>query len=211
MGNIAFFRDEARKPVAVLIDFDLAIRSPLDKLSSEEHVGTVPFLSVEYIMCPNCEYGLHHDLESFYYCVIWHGLGYETLDKFPCEKGRQDDILKIWRIGDRQQMAFMKIAHLCSKIMQGVFDSFLDKSFTEKCKLLWEKLEETNCAWKKLARLEIEGTELVQCRLADTCEDRPTKVTAPMLIASLGTKSESDECEESCCLQLCRRPARSCQ
>ena len=202
MSNLAYYRDDAGRPIAVLIDFDLAIKSPLDKPSSEEHVGTVPFMSREYLLYPDCDYGLHHDLESFYYCVIWHGLGYETLDKYPCEKGGQDDILKDWRVGSYRQMALIKSAHLASDIMHEISDSFLDESFAEKCKILCGKFEEILRARNRLSRRKVEGTGLVLCRLSDCLEGRPTKVTAPMLIDVLGMNSKSGECEELCCLQF---------
>ena len=137
MGNLAFFRDETGKPVAVLIDFDLATIPQFADNTREERAGTSPFMAREYLLSPKNDYGLHHDLESFYYCAVWHGLGYKMGESYSCKQGVKGDPLASWRTDDYLCMAREKYAFLTFE--RETLDGISDEDFLHKCKLLWEK------------------------------------------------------------------------
>jgi hypothetical protein len=112
-----FYRDECGKVAAVLIDYDLATMPPFDKDPTSKHLtGTAPFMAYE-LLCldPNVTYqhGLHHDLESCFYCMIWHGVGYKTNKKFT--KLKKVDILRDWRVGAWKTIAGRKFSFVVER------------------------------------------------------------------------------------------------
>ena len=153
---------------------------------------------------------LVHDLESFFYCLIWHGLGYETLDKYPCENGHDEDILNGWWTGDYIDIAYRKSAFMTSTLLHKMFNRFLDKAFADKCKVLWRNFRDTELAYDALIVCEGKGIALVTRPLPESSKERRTKVTAPMIIRALGVSQGSTDCEDGCCMQLCRRPEGNC-
>ena len=201
MKNLAFYRDENGKPVAVLIDFDLATMPPLQAASREgERVGTVPFMARDYLLSPDCNYGFHHDLESFLYCAVWHGFGYEVNETFPCDEGSANDILIDWRIGDFRQLANYKICFMTHYFGLELLNKISDKEYARKCKLLWQKFKMAHAAL-----LEETGTDEEKAVLMPpSCSDqgRETKVTYPMLTQALDPERVIDLCKEDCCWQL---------
>ena len=192
MRNLAFFREEDGKLVAVLIDYDLASMPPLDKSYREERVGTLPFMARELLQSADIDYGLQHDYESFLYCAVWHGLGYETNDKCACEEGSDKDILKYWRLGRYDEIASRKFAFIA--IRHETFDLIKDKSFSERCERIWNQF---NDAWIEQS---IESHRRREINLEWKClsgEAPGTKVTYPMLMEAL--VKEWEPCAELCC------------
>ena len=135
MKNLAYYKDEDRRPIAVLIDFDLAIMPPFEERDNKERIGTVAFMACDLLDRPDVKYGLHHDYESFFYCTIWHGLGYEINEKYPCEKGSSVDILYDWRVGHYGMISCYKYA-LTPK--HRAFALMIDQNFSKKCMDLWK-------------------------------------------------------------------------
>ena len=146
MRNLAFFRAIDGKPVAVLIDYDLATVPPIVEPTGER-IGTAPFMARELLLIPDIKYGLHHDYESFFFCAIWHGLGYETLDKYPCEEGHDDDILKGWRTGEFERMADWKCTFMLYR--RKAFDLILDRTFSDTCLRIWRQFRKASVALTK--------------------------------------------------------------
>lgn len=187
MRNLSFYRSEDGKPVAVLIDYDLATMPPLEKPTGER-IGTVPFMARELLLIPDINYGLHHDYESFFFCAIWHGLGYETLDKYPCEEGRDGDILKGWWTGEYDDMANSKGAFMFNR--HRIYDLIIDKTFSDKCLRIWRPFKKVSVA---LASEWIRDDSLVAGGAPGT------KVTYAMLMHALGKACSDDPCGKDCC------------
>jgi hypothetical protein len=111
-----FYRDECGKVVAVLIDYDLATMPPFDKDPTSKHrTGTAPFMAYELLNLDfnaTYQHGLHHDLESCFYCIIWHGVGYKTNKKFTKLRTMphlpRADVLRDWRVGAWKKIASSK-------------------------------------------------------------------------------------------------------
>ena len=92
---------------------------PFDKDPTSKHrTGTAPFMAYELLYLDSnatYQHGLHHDLESCFYCIIWHGVGYKTNKKFTKLKMiqtmqlvRKADILRDWRVGAWKNIASSK-------------------------------------------------------------------------------------------------------
>lgn len=193
MKNLAFHRDISGNPIAVLIDFDLATILPLEDRKPVGRIGTVPFMAYSTLIDPARKYAFHHELESFFYCAVWHGFGYETSDAYPCADGSTDDVLMRWRIGDYESMGRLKMSFLGTTDGLEVISHMSDKSFARKCSLLWRKFRNT---------MTTDETDF------DEDEEEPTpekyaqapasKVSCPMLLEVLGYHCSRD-CREDCC------------
>ena len=193
MKNLAYYREDGGRAVGVLIDFDLATMPPLEQTDSSERIGTVAFMAHEHLLYPENKYGLHHDLESFFYCAIWHGLGYDTCEKYPCEEGSSTDVLYYWRVGKYERMARHKVALSPD---DGVFSLMRDKDFSRKCLRLLEVFDRVIAVKRRECyRRVCEG------RLKDVVvhsgEVPGSKLTYPMLMEALGMVRNA--CGDECC------------
>ena len=207
MANLAYYENDCGDPIAVLLDFDLAVM-PSVELPKPHPFGTVVFMARDYLMTPSCEYRVEHDVESLYYCAIWHGLGYESSSRYPRRVGSNADILERWRVGEYKYLALMKSAHIGSKIMDYIFDYIPDASYVEKCKQLREVYRDcselllyTPASMSRYGEVE----SILELDLA-TPEDPLVNPTVPLILQALGV--DSQKCEEECCWQLCRRPIK---
>jgi hypothetical protein len=112
-----FHREECSEVIAVLIDYDLATMPPFDKDSTSKHLtGTAPFMAYELLTLDSnatYQHGLHHDLESCFYCMIWHGVGYKTNKKLTKFRTVADphgvDVLRDWQVGSWTIIAEKKL------------------------------------------------------------------------------------------------------
>lgn len=81
--------------------------------------GTTPFIAIEALdlKMQGYRHYLCHDLESIFYVIIWHGVGYRPKTNiYPTESNRynkdlkQRDILRGWSIGPLSEVTTMKVA-----------------------------------------------------------------------------------------------------
>ena len=194
MKNLAYYKDEDRRPIAVLIDFDLATMPPFEKTDSKERIGTVAFMACDLLARPDVKYGLHHDYESFFYCTIWHGLGYEINEKYPCEKGSSVDILYDWRVGHYGMISCYKYA-LTPK--HRAFSLMLDQNFSKKCLDLWKVFDRTLTVINEESRRRMLAGRFKEV-MVHSGDIPGSKATYPMLMDALG--SEVSACGEECCI-----------
>lgn len=192
MKNLAFYRGEGEKPVAVLIDFDLATMPPLDDTKRVGRIGTVPFMCCAMLVNAECAYSLHYELESFFYCAVWHGLGYETSEEYPRADGSTDDILKNWRVGNFERMGMRKNLFLTSSMGLETLRYIADESYARKCKLLW-RLFKTTILSEETDSDEEEATPEKYAHAP------ASKVSCPMLLDALGYSCHATNCREDCC------------
>lgn len=198
MNNLMYHRDEQGLPVGVLIDFDLARIIPLDAPRTTDRVGSVPFMSYYILWGMNCPYGLHHDLESYLYCAIWHGMGYRTSSAFPCVNGSTNDILYNWRAGSFRSMGDAKVDLLSSRAACRILRNIPDKEYAFKCLNMRNKfvkaLDEE--FWAPISDDDDsdDESEWVHPR-----EDISLKISYRMVMDALGM--EGNKCDEPCCLR----------
>lgn len=80
----------------------------------QNRIGTTPFMAVETLDLhfPGYVYHLCHDLESLFYAIVWHGVGYrrtEGIHPYTTDLARQKvDILRGWRVGPWSDVADRK-------------------------------------------------------------------------------------------------------
>ena len=191
--NLAYYREDCGRAVGVLIDFDLATMPPLERTDSPERIGTVAFMAHEHLLYPDTKYGLHHDLESFFYCAIWHGLGYDTCEKYPLEEGERTDILYYWRVGKYRTMAYHKVALSPDK---SAFRRMQDKEFSRKCIKLLEVFDET-MAVKRLESYRRICLRRLKSGVVHSGEVPGSKLTYSALMEALGLDRHA--CVEDCC------------
>ena len=194
MKNLAYYRDEDRRPIAVLIDFDLAIMPPFENSDNTERIGTVAFMGCELLDRPDVKYGLNHDHESFFYCTIWHGVGYEISEKYPCEEGSSMDILYDWRVGHYGMISCYKYA-LTPK--HRAFSLMLDQKFSKKCMDLWKVFDRTLTVINEESRRRMLAGRFEEL-IVHSGDIPGSKATYPMLMGALG--SEVSACGEECCI-----------
>ena len=178
----------------MLIDFDLATIPPFTETGNKERIGTVAFMACELLNKPDIKYGLHHDYESFFYCAIWHGLGYETSEKYPCEEGSTMDILHDWRVGHYGMMALFKYAldpgHKAFSLMR-------NKEFSRKCLRIWEAFDGALSMRRAEARRRVYARRIKEL-LVRSGDVPGSKITYPMLMGALGRDVRA--CGDECCI-----------
>ena len=94
--NIVYY-EKGEEVVGILIDFDLASYYG-HEATTESRSGTAPFMAREVLNLPRpYVHGLHHDLESLLYVVLWFGLQFdEQKDELAL---KMKDVLRPWRVG----------------------------------------------------------------------------------------------------------------
>lgn len=190
--NLAYLRGGDGKLTGVLLDFELAITDPMAKPTSEERSGTIPFMAHDYMFYPEKPYELCYEYESFLYCAIWHGLGYDKGSQFPRVKGETNDILYSWRVGTWGQMTIAKNDFL-HRLDDRIIAYIPDETFAKKCDdicqdfftfLLDRYLKERRPISYRPETLEVSNSE--------------AKITYLTLYKTLGVDPEP--CTESCCI-----------
>jgi hypothetical protein len=71
-------REQDGKIFGVLNDFDLAVQVDAQDPSSKQRTGTKPFMAIDRIVKEPPRHMYRHDLESFYYVIIWLTSRYEN-------------------------------------------------------------------------------------------------------------------------------------
>ena len=139
IGNLAYYRDENGKVVAVLLDFDLASMPGSRRYSSKHRTGTAPFMAREVLDSNNVRYmhKIYHDLESLFYALVWHAVGYRGTN-LPPQKGV--DPLKNWRTGDVKAMLNAKKDFFRNEdALDIAFDSTTESSLYNKVRRVWDE------------------------------------------------------------------------
>ncbi|THH04311.1 hypothetical protein EW145_g5617 [Phellinidium pouzarii] len=151
--NIAFYEDDEGNIIGILLDFDLA-SLPHQGHDSRHRTGTAPFMAREVLNAAEKAYthGVHHELESLLYILVWHGVGYKG---YTLPKGT-DDTLKEWRKGTwgtilRNKETFIQNRLAADKI----FGKIPDRKLAIHCRSI-HKLRDA-----KISEMESEGLEPV--------------------------------------------------
>ena len=65
-------------------------------------------MAQDYMYNPERPYCLHHEFESYLYCAIWHGVGYDEGVEMPRSEGDEKDVLYACRAGPWIEMTSAK-------------------------------------------------------------------------------------------------------
>ena len=128
-------------------DFDVALTFVSPRHPIRGRIGTPPFMECptdfseldprKHLSWADHKPEVHHDLESLFYCLVWHALGYKR-DRVPT-----GDLLRHWRKRDIGAMLEAKQAFIKDR---EEMDSILDIAdpilLKEPVKMLWEKYNE---------------------------------------------------------------------
>lgn len=109
IGNLAY-EERDGKYYIIILDFELAAEVGTAAHMNKVRTGTAPFMAREVLEGFTREYkhGLHHDLESVYYILVWHGAGYRG-NRLPRSK---KDPLRDWRTGNYETIRAAKVSHM---------------------------------------------------------------------------------------------------
>lgn len=210
MQNLAYYRTEAGAPVAVLIDFDLATVPPYRSADREERIGTAPFMARDHLISLKATYGLQHDFESFFYCAVWHGLGYETSETYPCKEGCTEDILMDWRTGSYVDMGYSKNFFLMSCIGIDIMDEMVEQNYARRCRRLFLAFRQSLLEYAHEIGMGKEELVPVKADPSVPEDDLPfTRVTYEVMLKAAEVDALPERCEDDCCLQLGRKHQRA--
>ncbi|EER39545.1 serine/threonine protein kinase Sgk2 [Histoplasma capsulatum H143] len=92
----------------MLIDLDLAKEVGSGRSSAQHRTGTMEFMAIEVLL--NINHTYQHDLESFFYVLIWQCVrrGWEKLDKLQRQGQPEESALRDWCTGTYQKIARSK-------------------------------------------------------------------------------------------------------
>ncbi|OBT40386.1 hypothetical protein VE00_10085 [Pseudogymnoascus sp. WSF 3629] len=113
------------EPTGRLIDLDLA--KELDSVPSgaSHRTGTMQFMAIEVLHGKGHTY--RHDLESFFYVLIWMCIryGHVDMDDGQARKSRQlTSALRDWYTGTYRQIASTKLGHMDKNGFEGIIAEF---------------------------------------------------------------------------------------
>lgn len=192
------------KHVGVLLDFDLASMGASQSPTSNHRTGTLPFMSREILWYANRTHQLHHDLESYVYCLIWHAVGYRRGKPYPRPKqGRKfdgkirDDYLKSWRVGDFEQMGSQK-SRIFTDILfrEDLLRIISDNHLNNTCRTLLRPYQFALSNIANVARGS--GGDGVEAVRTSVFKPIGAAVTYTLLMNALNRSDLA--CEESCCI-----------
>lgn len=106
IGNLAYEVVDGELSI-IILDFELAVK--LDANGNGKNsvrTGTAPFMAREVLGGFSTQYthGIEHDLESVFYVIVWHAVGYRG-SLLP---EKSEDHLRSWRKGDYKEMRSAK-------------------------------------------------------------------------------------------------------
>ncbi|THH04541.1 hypothetical protein EW145_g5443 [Phellinidium pouzarii] len=209
--NIAFYEDDEGNIIGILLDFDLA-SLPHQGHDSRHRTGTAPLMAREVLNAAEKAYthGVHHELESLLYIIVWHGMGYKG---YTLPKGTEDTLV-MWRKGTwenilQHKKTFIQDQSEASKIISKIRDRKLanhcnpilncyTKAYLAK---LAVQVELNDLRDAKVAEMESEGLEPVW-EEGKVASERAVSFAEWMKAANVQL-DESDKvkgCE--CCAQL---------
>lgn len=206
MQNLAYYRTEAGAPVAVLIDFDLATVPPYRSADREERIGTAPFMARDHLISLKATYGLQHDFESFFYCAVWHGLGYETSETYPCKEGCAEDILMDWRTGSYVEMGYSKNFFLMSSIGIKIMDEMAEQNYARKCRRLFLAFRQSLLQFAHEMGMDEDALAPMKADPSIPNDNLLfTRMTYEVMLKALEVDVLPEPCEDVCCLQFRRK------
>ncbi|KAH8104378.1 hypothetical protein DFH11DRAFT_1864779 [Phellopilus nigrolimitatus] len=199
ISNIAFYLSEKNEIVAVLLDFDLASYFPF-KQSSNHRTGTAPFMAREVLDLSNKEFtrGFHHELESAFYTVVWHGVGYKGY-KIP----KKGDILADWRKGSWKKILGAKRSFIREpSTMMEVLDYIEDKELRTHCQGIGTCFHDASAevtAQQKLANIKWRKLSFQEKLEAADVTTQVAAMTAPPVTYAEWMKGADEDPSCTCC------------
>lgn len=124
-NNILIVRPEdAGGSKGIIIDLDLAKKLNSEPSGAWHQTGTMQFMAIEVLKLADHTY--RHDLESFFYVLLWMCARNSWSNGFAKEGEIQprDSILRGWEIGSFKDIAKAKIGDMRVDGLEQIFEEF---------------------------------------------------------------------------------------
>ncbi|KAG8425902.1 hypothetical protein J3459_008594 [Metarhizium acridum] len=109
----------------MLIDLDLAKVRDSGPSGARHQTGTMQFMAIEVLRTADHTY--RHDLESFFYVLLWMCARQSWNNGFGGKKEPpRDSILRKWEMGTFEHIADAKVGHMTINGLERVMDEFPD-------------------------------------------------------------------------------------
>lgn len=177
-----------------------------DNNDNYQRSGNMPFMAIEALDLKLSPYihDLCHDLESLYYAIVWHGVGYKrSKGNYPYASGagksKNEDILRGWRVGAWKVVVMEKNTFLfdAEDILPHVKHPELSEICWNLAALFGQRIQAVrNRAWaqKKLANATLRQ-QAVKRRAISLVYDQPI---FPFFADLWGFNGVT--CQNSCCV-----------
>ncbi|KAL7899215.1 serine/threonine-protein kinase Sgk2 [Trichoderma sp. SZMC 28014] len=106
----------------MLIDLDLAKELNSGPSGARHQTGTMQFMAVEVLRTIDHTY--RHDLESFFYVLIWMCARQSWQKLFVLGRPPMDSLLRRWEIGTFKSIADAKIGHMTVDGLENIMSEF---------------------------------------------------------------------------------------
>ncbi|TWU79100.1 hypothetical protein ED733_008727 [Metarhizium rileyi] len=108
----------------MLIDLDLAKVQDGSPSGARHQTGTIQFMAIQVLR--NADHTYRHDLESFFYVLLWMCALQSWNHGFGGKEPPRDSALRGWETGTFKQIAAVKVGHMTVNGLQEVMDEFPD-------------------------------------------------------------------------------------
>ncbi|KAI0195354.1 serine/threonine-protein kinase Sgk2 [Xylaria flabelliformis] len=107
----------------MLIDLDMAI-SDSNRSGAQHRIGTTRFMAIEVLR--KCDHTYRHDLESFFYVLIWMCAHQSWRNGFGAKKEVEPEssLLRRWEVGTYEEIALSKSGHMTGIDFDDIFKEF---------------------------------------------------------------------------------------
>lgn len=190
---------------------DIISGNALDIDVRKECIRTIPFMSVETFDSdsPGYQHHLCHDLESIFYVMVWHAVGYPR--EIDVTKFDRRNILKCWRTESLAKVKTAKVVFINNPM--DVFPLITCHSLTlVVAKMLMIVNERHHSVLiRYLAQIRMEakeqqvlqpesGAQLVAVQLVDGTSDLPSTKNAIFPEFARAWGMIGMKCDENCCV-----------
>ncbi|KHO00997.1 serine/threonine-protein kinase Sgk2 [Metarhizium album ARSEF 1941] len=107
----------------MLIDLDLAKVRDSGPSRARHQTGTMQFIAIEVLQ--NVDHTYRHDLESFFYVLLWMCARYSWINSFGgTNKAPRESMLRKWEAGRFKDIADAKQGHMTVNELERILDEF---------------------------------------------------------------------------------------
>ncbi|KAI0858935.1 serine/threonine-protein kinase Sgk2 [Xylaria cubensis] len=107
----------------MLIDLDMAV-TDTNRSGAQHRIGTTRFMAIEVLR--KCDHTYRHDLESFFYVLIWMCAHQSWRNGFGAKKEVEPEssLLRTWEVGTYEEIALSKSGDMTGNVSHWIFEEF---------------------------------------------------------------------------------------
>ncbi|KAK3946530.1 kinase-like domain-containing protein [Pseudoneurospora amorphoporcata] len=140
----------------MLIDLDMAKAQNSSPSGARQITGTIQFIAIEVLR--NINHTYRHDLESFFYVLLWMCAYQSWYNGFPGDEVTpKKSSFRLWETGDFDQIAGIKEGHMYVSGLERIMSEFPEK--LDKVKPLCMRIRKILFPYDKEGRIFL-GTPL---------------------------------------------------